>query len=262
MPSQVQSIPTADPQIQEILKKSLDTEKGGTVYGPIINKGGVTNDGPIINNGAVTHNGATTLAGDTTISGDVISDIKIKKSTPALRLKGTEGSGKDWRLVEDAGKIKVQENTGSEGSPTWTTRVEIDNTGIISGIAAPAFGRVVKTDGDFTTTSGTMVDVTGLSITITTRARRCRVSVAGCADNSSASAINKITIGIDGSDVVNEILNGSEIGNASFTFVTDVLSAGSHTFKVRACASSGTLTFRGSGTTAAIFTVEETELAS
>lgn len=47
-------------------------------------------------------------------------DQIIEKSTPAVRLIGTEGSAKDIRLVEDAGVFRIQKNTGSKASPVWS----------------------------------------------------------------------------------------------------------------------------------------------
>jgi hypothetical protein len=46
-----------------------------------------------------------------------------KAALPYLRLIGTEVGGKDVQLVEDAGSVKLQENTGTEAAPVWTTRI-------------------------------------------------------------------------------------------------------------------------------------------
>lgn len=53
-------------------------------------------------------------------SRDFTGDIKIKKNAPALRLKGTEGSGLDLQIKESAGILILSRNTGTEGIPVWT----------------------------------------------------------------------------------------------------------------------------------------------
>lgn len=59
------------------------------------------------------------------------TEIWLKASRPVYRLIGTEASAKDWRIVEDAGNIVFQENTGTEAAPTWAARVLIGSTGNI-----------------------------------------------------------------------------------------------------------------------------------
>ena len=84
------------------------------------------------------------------VSGPFSSNIHIKKDTPSLRLIGTEGSAKDWQLIEVAGQILLEENTGSEGSPSWVTRYTFepgDSGGFDRfyrlGVAAASQGDVV-----------------------------------------------------------------------------------------------------------------------
>lgn len=60
-------------------------------------------------------------AGDTSTG-----DQSIKKSAPAQRFIGTEGSAKDYQWIESAGLAKLQRNDGSEGTPTWTDILSID----------------------------------------------------------------------------------------------------------------------------------------
>jgi hypothetical protein len=74
--------------------------------------------------------------------GSLTESIKVKTSTPYLRLKGTENSAGDLRMVEDAGDFKFQKNTGTENSPTWSTLVTIKNDGtVVFGVS-----RVFKED--------------------------------------------------------------------------------------------------------------------
>jgi hypothetical protein len=58
---------------------------------------------------------------------DMLSSVlaALKASTPALRLIGTEVNAKDFRVVETAGSLVVQLNTGTEASPTWADKFKI-----------------------------------------------------------------------------------------------------------------------------------------
>jgi hypothetical protein len=110
-----------------------------------------------------------------------------------------------------------------------------------SGAAALQSGRVVKSGGNFTTSATTFTDVTGFSITITTGARRCLVTFTGSiACNNVAGGIG-LTVDIDG---VNQggasgglmffgTPAANEHHNGSFSYLTDTLTAASHTFKLQ-----------------------------
>lgn len=94
---------------------------------------------------------------------------------------------------------------------------------------------------DYTTTSDTFTDVdaTNLAHTITTGARRVLVTFAGIAYNATSSAGACFTVAVDGTDAgTGEGLavsqtNGTGGSGVSFGYITDVISAGSHTFKLR-----------------------------
>jgi hypothetical protein len=103
-------------------------------------------------------------------------------------------------------------------------------------------GKVKRTAGDFTTASTSFVDVTGMSVTITTGARRCLVSAMVAGTINNAAGTMSVTLDIYGTDE-GGATNGmlplgqaivSETQNWSFVHVTDVLTAASHTFKLRA----------------------------
>lgn len=123
----------------------------------------------------------------------------------------------------------------------------------------------VRKTTDFTTTSATYVDVTDLSITLTTGARRvlliCAIGRAGL-DTTGVEA--EFCFDIDGSDtsdlgVFRCQTSASERSTVTIMYLTDVLTAASHTFKVNA-KSDGTATLALSGTaTAMIFTALEVD---
>lgn len=48
------------------------------------------------------------------ITGNVLTDVAINKSTPALRLIGTETGAKDLSIRENAGKIEIYDNTAAK----------------------------------------------------------------------------------------------------------------------------------------------------
>lgn len=56
---------------------------------------------------------------------EMTGDLKIKKALPSLRLKGTEGSGQDVYIQENAGVLIFYDNTGTEGTPVLTERCRI-----------------------------------------------------------------------------------------------------------------------------------------
>jgi hypothetical protein len=89
-----------------------------------------------------------------TMGRDFTGDVKIKKDTPAIRLKGTEAQSKDIRLVETAGEVKLQENIGSEGTPTWFDLLNLRNS-FFSVPSAMGSGSSLSHDGNTTVTTNT-----------------------------------------------------------------------------------------------------------
>lgn len=58
--------------------------------------------------------------------------LNLKGTRPGVRWVGTEVSAKDFRFIEESGALFIQENTGTEATPTWAKRIVIDSTGNIS----------------------------------------------------------------------------------------------------------------------------------
>ena len=116
-----------------------------------------------------------------------------------------------------------------------------------AAVPALASGKVNLTSGDITTTSGTFVDLTGVTVTITTGARRCLVVFTATTKNSAINGQNVFDIAIDGTRlggttglVIVTIPAANFNENPSFSYVTDVLSAAAHTFKIQWFVSPGT----------------------
>lgn len=117
-----------------------------------------------------------------------------------------------------------------------------------------ASDKKVRTSGDvsFTSTTFAVID-TGLNITLTTGARRCLVAWTLVAKNGAVApaAQQQVDVELDGTRVGQAfglVFQGggasNENSNLAGSFVTDVLSAGSHTFK---------LMFRVDGNTSTIY---------
>ena len=127
-------------------------------------------------------------------------------------------------------------------------------------------GTATRTAGDLTTTSTSFVDATSLSVTITTAAVRCLVIFSGNAKNDGANN-TAFTLDIDaanqGGTYGLSIVDNTGGVPCGFTFLTGVLSAASHTFKVqwRVDAGTGTL-FASSSVTPATLHVIETSMTS
>lgn len=122
--------------------------------------------------------------------------------------------------------------------------------------AAPTAGRATRTAGDVTTTSTSFTDLTGASITITTRARRVLLTFTAAYTNNGTSH-GGFDFDIDGTRAQSSSAFGLQIvrnpaagdyAPVHISFLTDVLSAGSHTFKVQWRVGGGTGTVAASTT--------------
>jgi hypothetical protein len=192
------------------------------------------------------------LAARLSDAGDTITGPLIAKfSAPYFRLIGTEASAKDFRLVESAGVVILQRNDGTELAPSWVTVFQFKSTGTpteasdvarkdyVDGLTSGlAVSRTVKTDADFAINSTSMTDVSGLSAAVATGARRARVSFTGTVVNNTGSGRGYgVQVVVDGVLIPGGLVRASPGSgndtNMSFSAVTDVLSAASHTFKVQ-----------------------------
>lgn len=135
-----------------------------------------------------------------------------------------------------------------------------------SGGASLAGTSYLRSGGDYTTTSDSFADVDGtnLALTITTGAHRVLCGFSGSAYNSGTNA-TAFTVAVDGTDqgdstfgiIFLKQLTAAENMNASFTFMTAALTAGSHTFKLRwRRVTAGTSTISGSSPQAQFWVAE------
>ena len=156
------------------------------------------------------------------------------------------------------------------GTEVQTAIEELDAA--VDAVGGAAYGSAshMRTAGDYTIASATFADVDGtnFSHTITTGARRVLVTFSGTIQSSVAGDQFALDVLLDGVSisggtsgfVFGTMLTTANRGvNASFSFITAAMSAGSHTFKLqwRRALGSGTLTMFGSSTAVAVFSVAE-----
>lgn len=108
----------------------------------------------------------------------------------------------------------------------------------------------------FTTTSTSYTDLTGMSVTGSTGAHRCLVNFTGSVSNNTTGAWTALALLVDGSNVlagthgwiaIATSRGSNDLYSVNFSYLTDVLSAASHTFKVQMKVSSGTGRIREEG---------------
>lgn len=150
----------------------------------------------------------------------------------------------------------------SDGS-AWSTWATLGSAG---GGGFAQISRVKLTSGDLSTTSTTFVDATGLTVTLTTEASRCLVTFSGMGNVGSANTV-RLDVAVDGTRQGGSygLLGGggsSEQNNLSFSFWTDVLTAGPHTIKLQWSVDGGTGTLYASAVAPAIFAVAESNLTT
>lgn len=75
---------------------------------------------------------------DLATANDFTASQKLKGDALIWRFKDTGGSGVEWAIRSDGGNLELCENTGTEGSPTWTVRKIITSNGILNPYIASA----------------------------------------------------------------------------------------------------------------------------
>ena len=194
-------------------------------------------------------NGSVAISGNTaTVTTGGSSGVRVTE------VDGSPSSSGITDLVFQNGVVSISGTTATVAGPTAGAALAITT-------AASTANQTGITSG------GGVVDVAFTSaVSITTGARRCLVTFSGWAYAASGSGQVYVNLMVDGvalgggRGLASAFVSTTQVGNLSFSIVTDVLSAGSHTFKVRAGtdASSITLSGVGSGTDGEMnFTVQE-----
>lgn len=124
---------------------------------------------------------------------------------------------------------------------------------------APAFGRVVITSGDITTTSTSLVDLTGATVTFTTGAFPVQVNFTAGVSNAVTNA-TYFNVDVDGANELGTSGIQSNITSLLATTIahqTAALTAASHTIKIVWRVSGGTGTVTANSGSAASFSAHE-----
>ena len=133
----------------------------------------------------------------------------------------------------------------------------------VENLPAAAYGRVVRTAGNITTTSTSLVDVTGATVTLTTGAFPVAYGAAQNSFNDIFNAATRFNVNIDGvlqfgttGQSSNQLVAGLPT-NTSFSGQSAVLTAGAHTIKEQWAVSSNTSTLRATSDIAHMFYAQE-----
>jgi len=167
----------------------------------------------------------------------------IDLAAPAFTLGTANAAGSAETAVASNSTLLAFDTTlpaavstsGSVGSATVAPRRDH----VHAGGAAPVFGRVVRTAGSITTTSTSLVDVTGATLTFTTGAFPVGYSAAGCGSNDTTNSQLRLNVMIDStllhgtSGIVSDAQPGGKQQNISFSGQTAALSAAEHTIKMQ-----------------------------
>lgn len=136
-----------------------------------------------------------------------------------------------------------------------------DGTPVVSAATTPASARTVRTAGDVSTTSTSLVDMTGASVTLTTGARPVHISFTGTHSGTS-TAITYFNVDIDGTaQFGTQGLAYQTYGASGYViciaFDTAALTAAEHTIKIKWAVNTGTGVIKGDSTCPFILSVHE-----
>jgi hypothetical protein len=157
-------------------------------------------------------------------------------------------------------------NTGSAGAPVLFNGAlgtpSSGNLANCTGYPGKAYSRVVRTAGNVTTSSTSLVDFTGATATITTGANPVNVGFSAGAYMTGSNGDITWNVLVDGTAQlgtggVRMGMDTSTAHNCSFTCQTAALSAASHTIKVQFMVSAGTANVECNAGNASVYWVSE-----
>jgi hypothetical protein len=204
-------------------------------------------------------------------------DLILRMIAPTIRMIGQEGGGREFYFREAAGNISIYRNDGPEASPSLVEIFRFNSTGDPAynsfDVATKAyvnqpnwgFNNIVKADGEFTTSETNFTDVPGLSVAFNLiQAKRITVSLAATVKHSSGGHVFVDAL-IDGAHqggskgIVRCFCNGpGQENNASFSFDSQQIPAGSHSASIRMRVDTGSGTLIATPESTVRFSIRET----
>ena len=162
-------------------------------------------------------------------------------------------------------RVTAAKEDGTAVVSSATTDASLLTSGTLAVARLPSLGnaRVVLTSGNITTTSTSLVDLTGATITFTTGAYPVHVALTGVAAMGATGQTFWINVDIDGAlqlgtaGIQIDELSGGYYMDISFAFNTAALTAASHTIKVQWKVSGGTGTVLANSANALILSAHE-----
>ncbi|HEY6021440.1 MAG TPA: hypothetical protein VIY48_16495, partial [Candidatus Paceibacterota bacterium] len=198
-----------------------------------------------------------------TISGTVV-DVFVTGTPGATGPQGPAGPGNPGLAVLDEGVLLGTGTTMNfRGTPVVATisgtNIDVFITGGSSSLAYER--KYLLRAGNLTTGSDTFVDVdASLNITLTVGARRCLILFSATAVNNGNNA-TCVELVIDGTGTGGTrgmaFMQGTLNNPVPFSYLTDVLPAGTHTFKPQYKSDTGVAATLHTATTPIIFSVME-----
>lgn len=204
---------------------------------------------------AVIANAFSEITGTAAISQGGTGQTTATAAFDALAPTTTQGdiiyhNGTDnVRLAKGTAAQVLTMNAGAT-APEWAT-----------ASSTPAYQKTKLTTGDVSTTSTTLVDMTGVTVSITTGARPVHISFSG-SHSGTATAITTFNVDIDGtlqfgtSGIAYQTYGAAGYG-ICIAFDSDVLTAGSHTIKIQWKVNTGTGVMKADSVCPAILSVHE-----
>ena len=215
-------------------------------------------------------------------TGDTMSgNLHLFVAQPTVFFEDQSGGGTEFAIQSAANQLIVYVNTGSHAAPVYTRRYALRFDGLVNEtddlttklyvdalsqnlatILTPSIGRVYKTDGAFSTlVDSVFTSVTGLNLTMATRARWVTISVIGVMQADAQAGF--INLAIDGAEVsgsfgLSVCPADNQKHNVSFTYMAQ-MTAGNHNFdvKIRTLAAGGTALLAADANQPAILSVIE-----